>query len=227
MQPFAGSSAYWEERYAKGGNSGKGSYGALARFKAAFINKFVLVNNVSGVVELGCGDGNQLGYATYPEYTGYDVSPKAIALCSEAFRGDNTKSFFLMDDNTDVKRADLALSLDVIFHLVEDDVFNQYMQRLFDAGGRFVLIYSSNKPSTLAERSGSAADKTPHVRHRRFSDWVDTHAPHFKCVGRIENGARGNTVNGEKITSPSDFYLYVRSGSIHPADLTLPGIINI
>jgi len=32
------SNKYWEERYAKGGNSGKGSYGKSAIFKADVIN---------------------------------------------------------------------------------------------------------------------------------------------------------------------------------------------
>ncbi len=35
------SSAYWEERYIQGRNSGNGSYGRLAEFKAKIINDFV------------------------------------------------------------------------------------------------------------------------------------------------------------------------------------------
>ena len=40
--------------------------------------------------------------------------------------------------------ADLALSLDVVFHLVEDEVFAQYMQTLIQAGNRYVIIYASD-----------------------------------------------------------------------------------
>ena len=41
VKSFAGSAAYWEERYRRGGNSGAGSYGKLAEFKAEVINDFV------------------------------------------------------------------------------------------------------------------------------------------------------------------------------------------
>jgi hypothetical protein len=51
---------YWENRYAAGGNSGDGSYGRLAVFKAEFINKFIDEVNINSATEMGCGDGHQL-----------------------------------------------------------------------------------------------------------------------------------------------------------------------
>ena len=50
----------WEKRYAKGGNSGAGSYGKLAVYKAKVLNEFIEENKneVNSVVEFGCGDGN-------------------------------------------------------------------------------------------------------------------------------------------------------------------------
>src|SRR5690349_24554192 len=57
---FRSSPSYWEERYRQGGNSGVGSYGQLARFKAQTINRFVAEQAVTSVVEFGCGDGAQL-----------------------------------------------------------------------------------------------------------------------------------------------------------------------
>ena len=38
MKPFPGSEKYWEKRYIAGGNSGAGSYGKLAEFKAEVLN---------------------------------------------------------------------------------------------------------------------------------------------------------------------------------------------
>ena len=38
---FEGSAGYWEERYAAGGDSGRGSYGKDAAFKADVLNRFV------------------------------------------------------------------------------------------------------------------------------------------------------------------------------------------
>jgi hypothetical protein len=38
---FKNSSYYWDQRYRTGGNSGAGSYGRLAEFKACFMNAFL------------------------------------------------------------------------------------------------------------------------------------------------------------------------------------------
>lgn len=54
---------YWEKRYAKGGNSGVGSYSILAEYKASVINNFVTKNNIKKVIEWGSGDCNQLSLA--------------------------------------------------------------------------------------------------------------------------------------------------------------------
>ena len=43
---FAGSVAYWEQRYHEGGSSGAGSYGKFARFKAQFLNQFVVEHDI-------------------------------------------------------------------------------------------------------------------------------------------------------------------------------------
>ena len=79
---FKGSKEYWKTRYVKGGNSGQGSYGKEAQFKAKFINNFLKKNKVTRTIEFGCGDGNQLGKINYKSYIGLDVSPKAIEICS-------------------------------------------------------------------------------------------------------------------------------------------------
>lgn len=71
---FGGSREYWEARYSQDGDSGSGSIGRLARFKAEFLNSFVLEHDVGSVIEFGCGDGRQLQLAEYPRYIGLDVS---------------------------------------------------------------------------------------------------------------------------------------------------------
>ena len=124
---FGGSAQYWERNYARGGTSGAGSYDALARGKAAFLNEFVRTREIGSVIEFGCGDGNQLSLADYPNYIGLDVSRSAIERCQHRFAADPVKSFFLYDgacftDRAGVFTADLAISLDVIYHLTEDPV---------------------------------------------------------------------------------------------------------
>ncbi len=163
---FEGSAGYWNRRYQLGSDSGAGSYGQSAAHKAAFVNRFVAEHGIGSVIEFGCGDGNQLSLADYPRYLGLDVSPEAVRTCRGKFAADETKSFKLVEEYAG-ERADLTLSLDVIFHLVEDQVFADYMTLLFDAADRYVIVYATNTNRT------TPLDRA-HVRHRRFTDWTAT-----------------------------------------------------
>src|SRR5690348_14977223 len=119
---FQGSAHYWTRRYELGGDSGSGSQGQLAAFKADVLNGFVEEESVKSVIEFGCGDGNQLTLARYPLYVGFDISPEAVARCRRLFANDSSKSFALVAEYLN-ETAELALSLDVVFHLVEDSVY--------------------------------------------------------------------------------------------------------
>jgi SAM-dependent methyltransferase len=196
---YAGSARFWEENYAQGNTSGSGSYGVLAEGKSQYLNDLVRAQGVHSVIEIGCGDGNQLSRAEYPSYIGLDVSRTAIGLCQRRFDGDTAKSFFLYDgscftDRAGIFTADLALSLDVVFHLTEDAVFESYLTHLFAAGRRLVVIYSTN-----AEIGGSA----PHVRHRHFTSWVEANCPDW----RLTSVTQGPNTAGAR----ADFFVYERS----------------
>lgn len=168
---FKGSNDYWQQRYRRGGDSGIGSGGETAKVKADAINAFVAKFGVGSVIELGCGDGRQLTLARYPKYLGLDISPEAVRMCSNLFASDTSKRFGLVDDYPDA-RADLSLSLDVLFHLVEDRVYEQYLHRLFGAAERFVVIFSSDEAVSKAT--------LPHVRHRNVSRDIASRHPEFE-----------------------------------------------
>ncbi len=197
--PFPGSERYWNSRYSAGGTSGSGSYGKLAEFKAEIINTFVQQHAIERVIEFGCGDGNQLRYARYPSYLGFDISPDAIARCRALFAGDASKEFRLVRDY-DGERAPITMSLDVIYHLTEDDVFDGYMSRLFDASDRFVIIYSTDQEQQAAPPS--------HVRHRQFTRWVAAQRPSWSLVQRLRN--RYENVAVEAGGSPAEFFIFER-----------------
>lgn len=195
---FHGSTDYWKRRYMSGENSGAGSYAKFAEFKAEIINSFVKENNVKSIIEYGCGDGNQLRLSEYPAYTGFDVSQDAINICMNIFSEDVTKDFKLMDDY-DGRKAELCLSLDVIYHLIEDEVFVIYMDRLFDSSTRFVIIYSSNTDK-------QAKLQKPHVKHRKFTKWVEQEKNEWNLIRHIPNKYpySGNDVKG----SFADFFIF-------------------
>jgi SAM-dependent methyltransferase len=200
---FRNSSSYWKMRYELGGNSGLGSYNELAIFKANIINEFIENNSIQTVIELGCGDGNQLRYAKYPNYKGFDISPKAIEMCSQIFDEDKSKTFFIIDQNIHSQIlsciSELAISLDVIFHLIEDPVFDEYMSLLFTASNKFVCIYSSNK-------NDNSDTHAPHVKHREFSEWIRKNRPEWRLIKTIPNIYPYN--GDDRISSFSDFYFY-------------------
>lgn len=199
--PFVSSEDYWEKRYQIGGNSGDGSYGKLAQFKAEVINTFVAKNKVRTVAEIGCGDGNQLSLMNYPEYIGLDVSSSAISRCGSLYKDKSNYRFMLLKDRRD-ERADLVLSLDVIFHLIEDEVFGKHMNLLFDMSEKYVLIYSSNF-------DGSSEATGDHFRNREFSKWVSANRKDWKLTQNIPNRFpfNENTGNG----SLSEFYIYEKT----------------
>lgn len=195
---FPGSEVYWEDRYLSGGNSGDGSYGRLAEFKAGILNPFVRDNHIRSVIEYGVGDGNQLTLADYPSYIGFDVSETAVAHCRKRFAADATKTFLLVTEY-DQQVAELTLSLDVVYHLVEDQVFEAYMHRLFDSATRFVIVYSSDSDQPATAQ---------HVRHRKFTDWVRQEKPDW--VLRRKIGNRYPSSDDSSGSSFADFYVYER-----------------
>lgn len=205
---FHGSAAYWQERYTSGGTSGPGSYGEIARHKAEYLNSFIERRAIRSVIEFGCGDGNQLSLARYPRYLGLDVSPAAVALCLERFSGDPNKSFAvytpaLFSDPARFVQAELSMSLDVIFHLIEDGVFYTYMEQLFAAATRYVVIYSRDD-----ERPRQAG----HVRYRRFSDWIASNAAQWHLVESLQAPSEGH----------EDFWVYAPSSTDGADESTRP-----
>jgi len=203
MMTFKSSESYWLKRYKRGGNSGSGSYGSFAQFKADVINKFVETNNIKTVVEFGCGDGNQLTLANYPFYIGFDISPEAIEQCRKIFDDDSSKEFYVMSEYKE-QEVDLSLSLDVIYHLIEDNIFEKYMRQLFCSSKRYVIVYSSN--------TGARSFGSPHVRHRQFTSWVKTNFPDWDLIMHIPNPQTGRT--NFKGNIRADFFIYQKSHSL-------------
>lgn len=198
LRKKSSSEEYWIARYEKGGNSGDGSYGALATYKASILNEFINKYQVKSVIEYGCGDGNQLKLAIFPNYMGFDISPVAISLCKKIFQADKYKCFKLMNEYNGEK-AELTLSLDVIYHLLEDEVFKSYLQRLFESSDRFVIIYSSDTNDQLMHQAS-------HLKQRKFTDFIQENITGWKLISYIPNKYPYDADTG--CGSISNFYIY-------------------
>lgn len=202
VRPFSGSREYWENRYAGGDTSGHGSAGDLARFKAAVVNDQVTGRGVQSVIEFGCGDGAQLELFSFPQYLGLDVSATALAHCHKAFSNDPTKEFRHLDDY-EGEQADMALSLDVIQHLVEDSVFETYMGHLFESARTCVIIYTGDFDDYRRFRGS-------HIRYRKFTSWVEQYAPRWTLVEHVRNPypRRRGSILGSARGSLSELFVF-------------------
>ena len=105
-------------------------------------------------------------------------------------------------DDYNGETAELTLSLDVVYHLIEDDVFELYMKRLFDSSTRFVIVYSSNKDE-------QDVIQAPHIKHRKFTRWIDENAISWGLTQYIPNSQPYDGDNNEG--SLADFYIYAKA----------------
>lgn len=192
---------YWENRYFAGGNSGDGSYGRLSQFKADFINTFIEQEKITSATEFGCGDGHQLSLINYPSYTGLDISATIVKLCRVKFSNDEEKTFIHYKPhqfkNGDIPKADLTLSLDVLYHVVEGGTYKKYLSDLFSASNRYVIIYSTNFNLYESE----------HILHRKFTDDIPVDIKQWKQILHVPNPFTGV---GEQ-HSKAEFYVFKKS----------------
>ena len=200
---FRSSSYYWERRYRVGEGSGIGSYAKYAEYKAEVLNQFFADHDIRKVADFGCGDGNQLKSLKCVEYLGLDVSPSAVEQCRALYRRDATKTFLVNSSPEAVAkvrefRPELTMSLDVIYHLVEDETYKRYLTDLFEVSSRYVVIYSTN------------VDKRydfPHQIDRKFTDYIAKHIRGWRPLPVLANPHKG-------ADTQSDFYIYEKTDQI-------------
>jgi SAM-dependent methyltransferase len=210
LDDITGSATYWQTRYRAGGTSGAGSAGRLLGWKAAVINGFIAANGVGDVLDLGCGDGALAARIAVARYRGTDVAADALARTAAARDGSGDTRLIPWDAMDREPPAELALSFDVIFHLVEDRPYGLYMRRLLAASRRFILVYASNVDRAWPAR---------HVRHRRFTDAIPGIDPTWRVAAHVPNPYPYDH-NRADTTSFADLYLLTRPGE--SATLVIP-----
>ena len=181
----------WDNRYKNNGNSGNGSYDLLAEFKAEIINKFIDENNIQNIIELGCGDGNQCSLFKIDNYLGLDISPHIIDYCNNKFQNNSKYNFEVYNnDYLNNEKYELSLSLDVIYHILDDNEYKKYMEDLFKFSNKYVIIYSNNY----------SGHKIGHMYTKNFTKDIEKWFNNYKLKNIIY----------QKYTnlSSADFYIY-------------------
>lgn len=154
--------SYWNQRYIDWGNSWKWSYGKNAIFKADFINNFIKENNIKTVLEVWVWDGNNLSLYEIENYLGLDISQKAIDICKEKFKLDDSKWFRIMDYTKPLKRVDLILCLDVLFHILNKKEWIKTIKYCID-NSKYTIFYSFPKWTA----------KAPHLNDYNFEEYLE------------------------------------------------------
>ena len=164
---------YWEDRYYYGGNSGKGSYAKDAIQKANFLNDTMLNYGLKNIIDISCGDGNNLKLFKSEFYIGIDVSKTIVEKNILSFKSYKNKLFFFLyknyskiinEINNLIKNdGSIIVSFDVIFHLVEDVVYKEHINAINNIKAQYCIITSSDKNIDYNL-------KVPHVKHRNYSN---------------------------------------------------------
>lgn len=190
---------YWNTRYLEGGNSGAGSTGRLNSFKAEYLESVIQKYQIQSILDFGCGQGAILDFIKIDEFLGYDISSSVVEALKDKYRFDSKKTF--TNALSELSPKDLVLSFDVIFHLVENSEYEEYIWQIFEFAKEFVLIYSSNSDRTDPEYATA-----PHVRHRIFLQDVPRN---FQLI-EMQKGKYPYDGDSPNTTSWSDFYLFKR-----------------
>lgn len=173
--------------------------GDLLSWKASVVNSIIKENRVNSGLELGSGDGKFASLLSLKKYVGYDISDSAVTLANEKFDNPNfrtsTKPPFFW------RKFDITMSIDVIYHIVENRDFNKHMAKLFSAANTLVVIYSyPKKPSEKMSE---------HIKFNDFTSWAERQAPGWELVGQIPNKFPFDE-NYPNSTSKSEFFVYKR-----------------
>ncbi|MGG4459628.1 methyltransferase domain-containing protein [Brevibacillus porteri] len=169
---------YWEDHYASGGNSGLGSYGVLALFKAEVINEYIKEQQVKSVIEFGCGDGNQLLFMKYANYLGLDISPTSVQMCARMFGKDSSKSFLLYHPksfyNQGYLKSDLVVCLDVLYHIIDEEEFEKTLDDIFSCAKKHVILYTKVTDGTESQVVDMIKDRDILHYLKKYNDFSVT-----------------------------------------------------
>lgn len=158
--------AYWDSRW-RDGPPCPGSNGDTAASKAAWLNAAVQDLDVRSIVDWGCGDGGQAALVNVGMYVGIEVAPSAWEAASVALATRDNCCVVLAPPGQQITvRADMAVSMDVVFHLTDDREYEEWIARVFGSASRFVAVYGTDYDSVV----------NGHMRHHEVTrdapaDW--------------------------------------------------------
>ena len=144
--------AFWNERYRTLPwlGSGPGSRGIAQQYKASLLEKALLKNDITSVVDVGCGDlcwlrTDRLSADDLEgiRYVGLDISEAAVEANRRTFPSLEFELYDLGRDPLPI-HADLVLCFDVLIHQTSREQFTTCLNHLLDGIERHALVSYMN-----------------------------------------------------------------------------------
>jgi hypothetical protein len=142
------------EKSAWGRGSGNGSDPASTVEYRAFLEKFITMNRIRSIIDIGCGDWQFSRFVSFggANYRGFDLVESLITRNTAQFGGPGVEFHLMPDDPSQLPSADLFIIKDVLQHL-SDELIMFYRDRVLPRY-RYCLVtnsfnainYEHNKP---------------------------------------------------------------------------------
>lgn len=140
--------SFWEERYKRGGTSGKGSVGGYRKWKWKVIKQFVNIKDKT-VLDVGCGDLSFLKGQKFRGYLGIDISPTIIkrnrkkrpdlSFAVEDVTNPNMEVYSLVSNDVSLI-FDVVLCMDLLFHIMKEGDFKNLLRNLNRWTGEYLFV---------------------------------------------------------------------------------------
>lgn len=118
--------AHYEDKNSQwGNNSGGGSNPYSTIDYRNFLEKFIHMNKIQSIVDIGCGDWQFSRFLNLSgiNYLGLDVVPSVISKNTEKFSSTKINFELMPEEIRNVPPADLLIMKDVLQHLSNDGCF--------------------------------------------------------------------------------------------------------
>ena len=140
---------YWDNWYKKGGTSGQGSEGELQIYKINYINNILNKFDCKNVFDFGCGDGT-LAKGIKSKYNGIDISNEAIEKCKKVCPQHQFNQGHFEEQN--IKGYDCVMCIDVLYHIMEDGVFEKTLENIFNSEAKIIILYTIQSKHIVEEK---------------------------------------------------------------------------
>lgn len=148
------------EIYAKsqwGAGSGNGSHPASTFEYRNFLERFIHMNNVSSVIDIGCGDWQSTRFINFgaSKYLGFELVEGLVESNRARFGSDQVEFRNMPDNPLELPQSDLLIMKDVLQHLTNEQIF--FFRDFIFPRYKFCLITNSWKAINYDHNSNISA----------------------------------------------------------------------